>query len=91
MFKHGTKYLDKIPTREELKLILDVAPSLSTKIAIELMAYASLRPEDISIIRLLKQYFKLRMEREEKMDYNSPILREAVFQSIYIIFIKEKT
>ena len=42
------KYLDKIPTREELLRILS-APrlDLSTKIAIQLIAYAGIRPEDV--------------------------------------------
>jgi|GEM_PF-1277084 len=41
------KYLDKIPTKDELKLILDSTPSLPVKIAILLMGYSGLRPEDV--------------------------------------------
>jgi len=40
-------FKDKIPTRLELKQILDAAPGLSTKIAIQLLAYSGIRPEDI--------------------------------------------
>jgi len=42
------KFLDKIPTREELAKIL-AAPrvSLSTRIAMHFIAFAGLRPEDL--------------------------------------------
>jgi integrase len=41
------KNLDKIPTKQDLKLIMNAASSLSTKISILLMAYSGLRPEDV--------------------------------------------
>ncbi|MGQ9468940.1 MAG: tyrosine-type recombinase/integrase, partial [Nitrososphaerales archaeon] len=110
-FKRTVKYLDKIPTKEELRQILN-ATSLSARIAIELMAYAGLRPEDICdltyssikndferglapcaiyvpqrksdnvyvtfapecTIALLKQYFKQREAKGEKLRESSPIL-----------------
>ena len=41
-----TKYSDKIPTKNELRQIMDATSSLSTKIAMQLMAYGGLRNED---------------------------------------------
>lgn len=111
--KMRVKYLDKIPTKEELRQILDTAPSLSTKISIQLMAYSGLRPEDIcdltyasikhdfekditpcaayvpqskndevyvtfipeQTVTLLKQHFKRRTEKGERIDDSSPVLR----------------
>jgi integrase len=114
-FKRGVKYLDKIPTKEELRQILNATSSISTRIAIELMCYSGLRPEDIcdlryasikndfekgitpcavfvpqrksdnvyvtfipaSTVELIRQYFKLRMNKGEKITDSSPIIADS--------------
>ena len=68
--KRKVKYLDKIPTRNELKLILNAAPSLSTKIGIQLMAYGGLRPEDIYDLTYasIKRDFENKLVAEKELE-----------------------
>jgi len=111
-FRRGVRYLDKIPTKEELRQILNAATSIPTRIAIELMCYGGLRPEDICDLRyasikndfergitpcavyvpqgksdnvyvtfipsttveLIRQYFRLRESRGERITEQSPII-----------------
>ena len=107
------KYLDKIPTRDELRLILSVPRlDLSTRIAIHFIAFAGLRLEDVcnltygciredfekgktpmavwvpqgktgktyvtfvpgETVELLRQHFKHRKERGERITVSSPII-----------------
>jgi len=85
--KHKVKYLDKIPTREELKLILDAAPSLPTKIAIQLMAYAGLRPEDICDLT----YASIKGDFEKGISPCAVYVPQSKGESVYVTFIPEET
>ncbi len=108
-----TKFSDKIPTREDLRQILNAASFFNTKIGIQLLAYSGIRPEDIcdltyasikhdfekeiypcsvyvaqgktgdvyvtfmprQTVETIKQYFKLRTKKGEKIEDNTPLLR----------------
>jgi integrase len=85
--KRKVKYLDKIPTKEELKLILDAAPSLSTKIAIQLMAYGGLRPEDVCDLT----YASIKRDFEKGISPCAVYVPQSKSGEVYVTFIPEQT
>ncbi|MEM0084531.1 MAG: tyrosine-type recombinase/integrase [Candidatus Methanomethylicia archaeon] len=85
-FKKTVKYLDKIPTKEELRQILNAASSLSTKIAIELMRYGGLRPKDICDLT----YSSIKNDFEGGSPF-AVFVPQAKSDSVYVTFIPETT
>ena len=86
-FKKNVKYLDKIPTKEELRQILNAAPSVSTRIAIELMCYGGLRPEDICDLT----YSSIKNDVERGVSPCAVFVPQAKSDSVYVTFIPETT
>lgn len=86
-FKKTVKYLDKIPTKEELRQILNAASSLSTKIAIELMRYGGLRPKDICDLT----YSSIKNDFEKGVSPCAVFVPQAKSDSVYVTFIPETT
>ncbi|MEM3731223.1 MAG: hypothetical protein QW667_04040 [Candidatus Bathyarchaeia archaeon] len=85
-FKKTVKYLDKIPTKEELRQILNAASSLSTKIAIELMCYGGLRPEDICDLT----YSSIKNDFEKGVSPCAVFVPQAKSDSGYVTFIQKQ-
>jgi len=82
------KYLDKIPTREELARIMNAPKvSLSTKIAIQFMAYAGLRPEDLTKLT----YACIKRDFEEGVIPCAVYVPQEKTGNIYVTFIPEET
>jgi integrase len=79
--------LDKIPTKEELRQILNAASSLSTKIAIELMCYAGLRPKDICDLT----YSSIKNDFEKGITPCAVFVPQAKTDSVYVTFIPAET
>ena len=86
-FKKGIKYLDKIPTKEELRQILNAATSIPTRIAIELMCYGGLRPEDICDLT----YSSIKNDFEKGASPCAVFVPQAKSDSVYVTFIPETT
>jgi len=85
--KMRVKYLDKIPTKQELKRIMQTAPSLSTKIAIQLMAYSGLRPEDICDLT----YSSIKHDFEKDVTPCAAYIPQGKTDEVYVTFIPEST
>lgn len=86
-FRRVMKYLDKIPTKEELKVIIDSAPNLSTKIAINLMAYSGIRPEDICDLT----YSCIKADFEKGVVPCAIYVPQGKGNNVYITFAPEPT
>ncbi|MGB9854395.1 MAG: tyrosine-type recombinase/integrase, partial [Candidatus Bathyarchaeales archaeon] len=86
-FKKSVKYLDKIPTKEELRQILNAATSIPTRIAIELMCYGGLRPEDICDLK----YSSIKNDFEKGVTPCAVFVPQAKSDSVYVTFIPETT
>jgi len=86
-FKKTIKYLDKIPTKEELRQILNAATSIPTRIAIELMCYGGLRPEDICDLT----YSSIKSDFEKGINPCAVFVPQAKSDSVYVTFIPETT
>jgi integrase len=84
----NVKYLDKIPTKEELLKILQ-APKLDlpTRIAIHLIAYAGIRPDDISKLT----YDCLKNDLENKMVPCAVYIPQGKTGNVYVTFIPGET
>ena len=85
--KMRVKYLDKIPTKQDLKRILQTAPSLATKIAIQLMAYSGLRPEDICDLT----YSSIKHDFEKDVSPCAAYIPQSKSDEVYVTFIPEST
>lgn len=85
--KMRVKYLDKIPTKQELKRILQTAPSFTTKIAIQLMAYSGLRPEDICDLT----YASIKHDFEKDVTPCAAYIPQSKTDEVYVTFIPEST
>jgi len=86
-FKAKNKFLDKIPTKEELRKILDAAPSISTRIAIHLMAYAGMRPEDICDLT----YASVKRDFEKNIVPCAVYVPQTKTGNFYVTFMSEST
>lgn len=82
-FKKGIKYLDKIPTKEELRQIMNAASSIPTRIAIELMCYGGLRPEDICDLT----YSSIKNDFAKGVTPCAIFVPQAKSDSVYVTFI----
>jgi integrase len=82
------KYLDKIPNKEELQRILS-APrlDLSTKIAIHLIAYAGIRPEDACNLT----YSCIKEDFEKGVTPCAVWVLQRKTNQAYVTFIPEET
>jgi integrase len=82
------KYLDKIPTREELWSILQ-APKLDlpTRIAIHLISYAGIRPDDI--VKLT--YDCVKKDFEAKIIPGAVYIPQGKTGNVYVTFIPGET
>jgi len=85
--KMRVKYLDKIPTKQELKRIIQTAPSISTRIAIQLMAYSGLRPEDICDLT----YASIKHDFEKDVTPCVAYIPQSKSDEVYVTFIPEPT
>jgi len=85
--KRGVKTFDKIPTKEELKHIMDAAPSLQTKIAIHLIAYGGLRPEDVCDLT----YGSVKDDIEKHTTPCAVYVPQSKEDNVYITFIPKQT
>jgi integrase len=82
------KYLDKIPTKEELRKILQAPRTdLPTLISMHLIAYAGIRPDDISKLT----YGCVRQDLEKDVTPCSIYVPQSKTDSVYITFIPEET
>jgi hypothetical protein len=86
-FKKTIKYLDKIPTKEELRQILNAATSIPTRIAIELMCYGGLRPEDICDLT----YSSIKSDFEKEISPCAVFVPQARSDSVYVTFTPKTT
>ncbi|MCJ7632753.1 tyrosine-type recombinase/integrase [Candidatus Bathyarchaeota archaeon] len=81
------KYLDKIPTKEELQLILDATSSIQVKISIQLMAYSGIRPEDIVDLT----YGSIKTDFERDISPSAIYVPQQKTGAIYITFFPKQT
>lgn len=81
------KFRDKIPTKSELKQILDVTPSISTKIAVQLMAYSGLRPEDVADLT----YGSVREDLEAEKYPCAAWIPQGKTKQLYVTFTPKVT
>jgi len=86
-FKAKDKFLDKIPTKEELRKILDATSSISTKIAVHLMAYAGMRPEDICDLT----YASVKKDFEKNIVPCAVYVPQTKTGNFYVAFMPECT
>lgn len=84
----SVKYLDKIPTREELWRILQ-APKLDlpTRITIHLIAYAGIRPDDMSKLT----YDCVKKDLENKIIPCAVYIPQGKTDNVYVTFVPGET
>lgn len=84
----SVKYLDKIPTKEELWRILQ-APKLDlpTRITIHLIAYAGIRPDDISKLT----YDCVKRDLENKIIPCAVYIPQGKTDNVYVTFVPGDT
>jgi integrase len=82
------KYLDKIPTKEELWRILQ-APKLDlpTRISVHLIAYAGIRPDDMSKLT----YDCVKRDLEKNVTPCSVYIPQGKTDNVYVTFIPGET
>lgn len=85
--KIATKYFDKIPTKDELKQILDSTSTIQTKIAIQLMAYSGIRPIDICDLT----YGSIKTDFEKNIIPCVALIPQSKTSGVYITFLPQQT
>ena len=85
--KRVDTYSDKIPTKDELKKILEAAGSPSTRLAIQFIAYAGMRPEDVCELT----YGCVKTDLEGGVSPCAVYVDQQKTNSLYVTFIPGPT